>query len=204
MKQIAQSPQNQIQPDESLFVRHQLRLDLLKHIRGSHFLEVLTLAFFQGADVYLHRQCSLPRQHSALLLELLAKLDCDAALVDQRLIDNLRLIEKHKLLEDIFQAGHQSAACWHTKESAISPSLQQLVTQYSHYSLRDLAKHGYTDQHQNQLNDATPTVIPRQVPVVRWLKNPYLLATTLFLTLSIGGSWLLLWWLFPEILQIPG
>lgn len=201
MKPTVTQAQPHNRSEESRFVEHQMSTSLLSHIRGSHFLELLTLSFFLGADAFLQRQCSLPRQHSNMLKEVLEILGSHESSANQRLDDTMRLVEKHKLLEHVFKAGQQCAACWQARETRNQISLQQLVAQFAHYSMLDLSKHGFTQQHLEKMRHVEEVA---KAPATLWeriLSHPVLLSVFWFLLLSLGGSVLALWLVYPEVLQ---
>ena len=177
----------------------ELSADLLKHVKGSSFLELLCLSYFLGADEHLSKQLSAQTRSSSLLMDRLLSRLGYAAPYPEKLENARRLLSNNSLLRQFFHDGQHALSCHLTQAMNLQSSLQQLVRQYAHYSLMDLNQFNatpYNPQSQQQFN---PINIPRKQEKSRaWT---YLMAISLFLLLSAGGSYLLLRVWFPEILS---
>jgi len=180
---------------------HELSNDLLAHVNGSSFLELLCLAYFLGADDHLTRRHdrNAGKVTSPLLKRLLHRLG-DAEENPERLENCRRLLNNNSLLRQFFHEGQHALSCHLSNEINIQGSLQQLVRQYAHFSLMDLNQFNitpYADQ------PAQQQYRPLKIGFAEEKSSliSYFLAIFLFIGVSAGGSYLLLHFLFPEVLD---
>lgn len=178
------------------WMRQQLSDDLLPHINSSSFLELLTLAYFLGADTHLDPvQHDNPRNLSRFMQQVLLRLGYHEQFNQEKINNLLRLLRRNSLLQQFYNTGQQALSCFETKENTIQTALSQLVSQYAHYSLMDL----------NQFSESTHYPPAEHQPFPHKVENEsnhisYVYAVLLFLTLSLGGSFLVLYFFFPDIL----
>jgi len=186
-------------PIEINWLNQELNNELLPHIKGSSFLELLSLSYFLGADEHLNRHRDQSQQSiSPLLQGLLSRLGY--AREDSDILTNCRrMLSNNSLLQQFYHDGQYALSCHLAREAHIQTSLQQLVSQFAHYSLMDLNQFNatpYNPQPQSQFH-----YLERSDDKEKTNAISYIMAFLLFLLISSGGSYLLLRYWFPEILN---
>ena len=209
---------------EIIWLFQELNNELLAHIKCSSFLELLCLAYFLGANEHLlHvRAPNVDRAHFSDTSTKVSDTNSDTnsntntnaepSPMLKRLVSRLgysnghdkiencrRLIANNSLLKQFFLDGQRALSCYLAREVNIHNSLQQLVSQYAHYSLLDLNQFNASPYYaHNESNYRTLDIKPtRESSRAAYI----VLAILLFLTLSAAGSYAVLYFVFPEILQ---
>lgn len=129
-----------------MFSRAQLALVKRQTIRESTLLELLTCAFFVGAEQRLRKQSgSLEAQSLENLNHVIMGVCKMGQLKASALVGSVhQLAEKYHLVQHIIEQGEQSAEHWLNcdTESGAAPNLTQIIDKYHGQTLYELGIEG--------------------------------------------------------------
>jgi len=181
-----------------VWLYQELSNDILEHVKSSSFLDLVCLAYFLGAQEHLAQRLTAGSNETPLIHRLMSRLGYSQPY--QEKLDNCRrLLNNNSLLRQFFLDGRHSLSCHLEHEPNIQNSLQQIVRQYAHYSLMDLHQFNVTLYNPQPQSESRHLELP---PVANSSNAlTYIVAILLFFLLSGAGSYALLRFLFPEVLQ---
>lgn len=131
------------------FARSQLAQIKRKTIRESTLLELLSCAFFVGAEQLLRKQSDLSEMQSKANLTQLIMVVCRLGEIKATtLIESVHeLAEKYYLLESIIEQGERAAEHWLNCDTEDNPALKQIITKYQDLSMYELGIEGVNKKH---------------------------------------------------------
>lgn len=138
------------QPDNIIgtFANIQLENVHRKTIRESTLLELLTCAFFSGAQKQLCKQAQVSgKEGRVALVGLLMDLNGIGQSNAIGLIDSIdRLADKYYLVENTAQQGKAAADQWLNCDAAAASELQDLISKYKNISMFELGIEGVNEK----------------------------------------------------------